>query len=267
MAPRPITELRPREIVEARDRTGIIFIPISPAFEWHSYHLPLGTDAIIAEALSSLAAERTGGLYFPAMSFGTDEWRTSESLAKWGFGQDERVFGMRFPRLPLASEYCEKEDMIRALGSRFECVRLSGFRYVFIVNNHGGRGQAKSLNEFARTHNSPPCRLCYIQVQDLVADERLSCGGHANLDNETAVLMGFRPELVNLGELPEGELRVQEHGILHSRPVIPPELNPRHTSFLGANERRQHLVDRLTDVVQAVVAGDPMTGNAGPDPF
>lgn len=159
---KPITEMRPREILAARDRTGIIFIPVSPAFEWHSYHLPVGTDAIIAEELSRLAAERVDGLYFPALSFGLDSWRTPEQKARWGLPADEPIFGMSFPGVPLVSEYSEKDEMIKALANRFESVKKNGFRYVFIISNHGGQGQAKSLVEFARTHDSPDCRLCYV---------------------------------------------------------------------------------------------------------
>jgi len=264
---KPITEMRPREILAVRDRTGIIFLPVSPAFEWHSYHLPVGADAIIAEELSRLVTERVDGLYYPVMSFGMDAWRTPEQKARWGLPEDEPVFGMTFPGLPLASEYCEKEEMIKAVGNRFDSVRKSGFRYVFIVNNHGGQGQAKSLDEFARTHDSPPCRVCYVQVQSLPMPKGLECGGHANLDNETAMLVGFRPDLADTSELPEGELPVREFGILHGRPVIEPEKNPRNTGLLGAYQRRNHLVDALTKLVRDVIAGDPMTGNAGPDPY
>jgi len=264
---KPITEMRPREILAARDRTGIIFIPVSPAFEWHSYHLPVGTDAIIAEEISRLVAERVDGLYFPVMSFGMDAWRSPEQKARWGLPAGEPIFGMSFPGLPLVSEYSEKEEMIKALANRFDSARKNGFRYVFIVNNHGGQGQAKSLNEFARTHDTPECRVCYIQVQSLPMPEGLGTGGHANLDNETAMLVGFRPDLADMSELPAGELPVPEYGILHGKPVIEPEKNPRNTSLLGAHERRNRLVDELTKLVRAVVAGDPMTGNAGEDPY
>ncbi|MHB0937085.1 MAG: creatininase family protein [Armatimonadota bacterium] len=264
---KPIIEMRPREILATRDRTGIIFIPVSPAFEWHSYHLPVGTDAIIAEEISRLVAERVDGLYFPVMSFGMDAWRTPEQKARWGFAEDQEIFGLSFPGLPLTSEYCEKDEMIKAVSNRFEAVRKSGFRYVFIINNHGGQGQAKSLNAFAREHDRPECRLCYVQVQSLPLPEGLGTGGHANLDNETAMLVGFRPDLADMSELPEGELPVAEFGILHSKPVIEPEKNPRNTSLLGAHQRRNLLVDALTRLVRDVVAGDPMTGNAGDNPY
>lgn len=81
------------------------------------------------------------------------------------------------------------------------------------------------------------------------------------------MLVGFRPDLADLNELPEGELPVAEFGILHDKPIIEPEQNPRHTSLLGAHRRRNLLVDALTQLVRDVVAGDPMTGNAGLNPY
>lgn len=267
MALPPITEMRPREILAARDQTGILFIPVSPAFEWHAWHLPLGTDALIAEELSQAVAERVGGLYCPTLSFGLDEWRPAPWLAQRGLPTVEPIFGMNFPVLPLAGEYHAREEMVRPVATRLEVMRRNGFRYLFLINNHGGRGQANSLNALAREMDSPACRVCYVQVQSLPRENDLPCGGHANLDNETAMLMAFRPDLVDLAALPEGELRVAEVGILYPEPVIPPEHNPRHTSLLGAHQRRRMLIDRLTELVQAVVAGDPMTGNAGPDPY
>lgn len=263
----PITDMRPAEILAARDRTGILFVPVSPAFEWHSYHLPFGTDAIIAEELSRLVAEAVGGLYFLAMSFGMDAWRTPEQKARWGLPADAEVQGVNFPALPLTSEYCEGPEMVAAVRTRLEAARRNNFRYVFIVNNHGGQGQAKSLNALACEMNASDFRVCYIQVQSLPTDERLGCGGHANLDGETAMLAAFRPDLVDLSALPEGEMAVAEVGILNMTPIIPAERNPRHTSLLGAHQRRRHLVERLTEVVRAVVEGDPMTGNAGDDPY
>jgi len=44
-----IEELRPKQIMDVVSKSSMVFIPVSPVFEWHSYHLPLATDAIISE--------------------------------------------------------------------------------------------------------------------------------------------------------------------------------------------------------------------------
>src|SRR5262249_31005628 len=40
------------------------------SFEQHGPHLPMATDAIIAEALAGAVAERVEGIYLPAISYG-----------------------------------------------------------------------------------------------------------------------------------------------------------------------------------------------------
>lgn len=48
MTTRMLEELRPRQIMAAVRRNGLVFLPISPCLEWHSWHLPLGVDGLIA---------------------------------------------------------------------------------------------------------------------------------------------------------------------------------------------------------------------------
>ncbi len=53
--------MRPGEIAEAIHKGPYAFIPISPMFEWHSFHLPMGTDALITEELARQVASRMEG--------------------------------------------------------------------------------------------------------------------------------------------------------------------------------------------------------------
>ena len=97
-------EMLPGEIIEVRGHSGCAFIPVGP-IEWHSYHLPIGTDAIIAEEICRLVAEKVNGVYFKPLHLGTDEQRLEENLIKWGFNKEDKIFGMNFPELPLVCEY------------------------------------------------------------------------------------------------------------------------------------------------------------------
>ena len=54
---RLIEEMTPRELLEVINKNGIAFVPVSPKYEWHSFHLPLGTDGIIAEEVSKNLAD------------------------------------------------------------------------------------------------------------------------------------------------------------------------------------------------------------------
>ena len=49
--------LRPDEIIQERVRFPVIYLPLGP-LEWHSLHLPMGTDPLNAEAVARQVAER-----------------------------------------------------------------------------------------------------------------------------------------------------------------------------------------------------------------
>lgn len=67
---RQIELLRPRQIEEALRQRSLIYLPLG-TIEWHCHHLPVGLDALTAHGLCLRAAERTGGLVWPALYYGT----------------------------------------------------------------------------------------------------------------------------------------------------------------------------------------------------
>ena len=251
----------PREIIEAREKSSCTFVPVSPVFEWHSFHLPMGTDALIAEGIAAAMAERVGGIYFPPLSFGLDEYRPKDQLLAWSFKKTNKVFGMRFPDLPLSSEYCHVPEMSMAVANRLEAIRQSGFKFAFIVNNHGGAGQFDLLEHIATMSDCPPVfRVFFITPYQFIEPfhKHMETGGHAGL-SETLNLMAFRPELVDLTQLPEGELNVRLHGILHHEPRIGAEFNPRQVMLSTANEIRKMIVEGFARFVAKQTATTKIT--------
>lgn len=260
MASQLIEEMRPRQIQRIVRGSGIVFIPVSPRHEWHSYHLPLGTDGIIAEEAARLLAQTFDGAYFRALPLGLDAWRTAEENRQWGLAPDAKVFGMNFPGLPVASEYCTLEAFVALVSGRLRVVRQTGFRHAFLVNHHGGRGQVSTLEQLAKESCCDgfhcqcliPARYNRFEPADAALREHLRQGGHAGM-LETLQLLAFRPDLVDLGELPEGTLKVSEMGILHGRPDIPAELNPRGAMLLLAQEWRKSVLAQMEEEVRSVV--------------
>lgn len=264
MSSRPVEEMRPGDVVAARDRSGCAFIPISPAIEWHSWHLPLGTDGLVAEGLAAAAAQEVGGVYFRALSFGLDDFRTPEEKTQWGLDSDAEVFGMRFPALPVVSEYCEPPEMRAALHNRVAMAVRTGFRHIYVVNAHGGHGQAELVTEecekTTREFGVPvrpviAWKLPTPALQNHPSAWQMRVGGHAGL-SETLWLMAFRPELVDLTRLPEGELKVAEVGILHNQPTIEARNNPRSVDASLAQELRRDVVAAVVRIVQADLAAE-----------
>ena len=59
----------PHEIISRRDKFPAAFIGLG-TIEWHGEHLAVGNDALKAEKLCELAAERSGGFAFPTLWYG-----------------------------------------------------------------------------------------------------------------------------------------------------------------------------------------------------
>ena len=70
-------EMLPHEIVARRKQFPAAFIGLG-GLEWHGEHLAVGNDALKAEKLCELAAQRSGGFAFPTLWYG--ETRVSALL-------------------------------------------------------------------------------------------------------------------------------------------------------------------------------------------
>ena len=252
---KPADEMRPEEFIEAVNRGPYAFIPVSPTFEWHSYHLPLGTDALIPQELSKIIAGKMGGVWFRPLSLGLDAWRTPDDKEKWGFNPEQNIYGMNFPDLPLKSEYCESEEMIKTVKNRIKALEGSGIKHVFLINHHGGKGQFNTIEQISKDTTTEDMRvhgLRTYQFNDLTKQNGwFGVGGHAGL-SETTWLAAFRPDLIDLTKQPKGELSVRHTGILHSTPVIEAKWNPQNFSFEVANLLRNRVTSNLIQYISQV---------------
>ncbi|MEI9404808.1 creatininase family protein [Mesorhizobium argentiipisi] len=66
---RQIERLRPHQIEAALSERSLIYLPLGTV-EWHCHHLPVGLDALTAHGLCLRAAEKAGGLVWPALYYG-----------------------------------------------------------------------------------------------------------------------------------------------------------------------------------------------------
>lgn len=259
-----IEELRPRQIMDVVATSSMVFIPVSPVFEWHSYQLPLATDALIAEEVSRLLAIHFNGVYFRTLSVSLEEWRKPEFLTQFGIPQGTPVYGMDFPGLPVKGEYHRGGPAFlrEAVEARLTAVKNTGFKYAFLLNCHGGQGQQETLDKIAAEWSSKDFKVVSIfpnRLNKYTPDQdhasHLKAGAHAGL-RETHFLMAFRPDLVDLAEIPEGELKAADYGIYHSSPVIPAEVNPRHALASIAAEVRKSILENGIKLIESTVASD-----------
>jgi creatinine amidohydrolase len=164
-----------------RDRT-VLILPLG-SVEQHGRHLPVGTDTMLANAVSLAAAERLGG-------------RAVVLPPPWyGFSQHH----MRFPgtiTLKAPTLLAMAEDIA-------ESVVAHGFRRLLVVNGHGGNigltdVLASTLGHRFYGRARIAC-LTYFQLgREAIAKLRSSAPGgtgHA-CEFETAMMQAVRPELV-----------------------------------------------------------------------
>ena len=194
---RCLERLRPRQYVSLRDETPLMYLPVGTV-EWHERHMPLGTDGFTAHDFSVRAAEQTGGIVYPALYWGLDEYGTSRSgVIRSGMdtsadlplpGSIYRIGHETYERL-----------LMEAVGEIFR----AGFKLVALITGHGARGQEHTIRKVALRFNEAAGYQSVIAHSSWTfgADAVPWGGGHAGA-LETALAMGLYPELVDPAELP-----------------------------------------------------------------
>ena len=165
--------------------TKICILPVG-AFEQHGPHLPLATDALVAEDLARAVAEELDAALLPAQPFGT-------SLEQTGF---RGTFTLR------------PETLMRIVRDLADEAEAQGFRIMVVVNGHGGNHcLLPAIRDINRSNRSLKILLLYI------ADFRYDVGAadratgemdiHAG-ENETSYMLARFPTLVR-DERPDRE--------------------------------------------------------------
>lgn len=168
--------------VAALDRNIVTLLPFG-AVEQHSFHLPTGTDAILAEAVAQGLEERLPDhvLLLPVTWLGCSRHH------------------MDFPGSLSAS----LETFMNTGTEIAESLMEHGFRRFFLLNAHGGNACAISLlvERLCRRREKPPrvvgatyWRLISEEMKQ-IRDTPLGGMGHA-CEFETSLMMAVRPHLV-----------------------------------------------------------------------
>lgn len=198
---RRLERLRPAEIRAAMAERPRIFLPLG-TIEWHSEHLPVGLDALTAHGLCLDAAERSGGLVFPPLYYGT------------GGGHGG------YPWTVMMPEGSELRRLIEVTLARLDAF---GVRQVVILSGHFAGEQVDLIQQIAAAHEgrSPGVRVRALAV-DMNPEAPLA-PDHAGLF-ETTLLHAYHPDLVSIealppprpGEVGEDAFGPQRHDPRHS---------------------------------------------------
>lgn len=195
--------LRPRQIVALRDECPLIYIPVGTV-EWHERHMPVGTDGFTAHGFSLRAAAITGGVVYPTLYWGLDEYGTTRS----GASRSGMDIAADMP-LPGNIYRVGHETYARLLADAVaECFR-TGYRAVALVTGHGSRGQIHAIHRVANATNEDAGHRCVVAVESFMPAIGLlpDGGGHAGRA-ETALILGLHPELIDFSEAPPANVPV-----------------------------------------------------------
>lgn len=198
--------MRPDEIVAARDKCPVAFLPIGP-LEWHGPAMPFGTDALQAAAVAEGAVKKLGvGVLLPTLYFGTERARTPDILRNIGFEGDEYIIGQDFPKNTIPSLYAREEVFAATVSEYIRMLEKQGFKLIVLVNGHGADGQNASLDRLMRQFNGES-KTAKVIVPGFFAPLNKKDGvnmGHATV-LETSIMM-YLTNSVDLSKLPPKEV-------------------------------------------------------------
>ena len=256
--------LRPGEIAAERDRCPVVYAPIGP-LEWHSLHMPYGTDALNATAVALRVAERTGGVVLPTFFWGTERERPPEMARDLGFAEDDYVVGMDFPNHILKSLYCREEFLALLVRELLNSLIGLEYKLIVIVNGHGADNHVETFERLSTEFTAcSPARVLLTLAWPTTEGAFEFGVGHADTA-ETSLMMALHPESVDLGELPPASepMYFRDWGVVDSdtfrgRPTtdhtLLPGADPRlHASAEAGNRSHNLVVDQVEDLVRAAL--------------
>ncbi len=189
-------ELLPHEFRERLANKPIAYLPLG-TLEWHGEHLPLGSDAIISEALMVECARQLGGIVMPPIHLGPDRSQLIPDGAQLQ-GMDRANTTTPHRQLDGSCYWVSNGFFMALIDAILAQLKRAGFQTVF-ADGHGPSRWSWVENLADREARFG---LKLFGVTEDVADRWRSQKDHA-ARNETSSVMAACPELVDLSQLPE----------------------------------------------------------------
>jgi creatinine amidohydrolase len=193
-------ELTPAEFSERLAECPVAYLPLG-TLEWHSFHLPLGSDAIQSREFFKRLASKAGGIVLPPLFIGPDFDTVINANEYYGMDCGKKFSNQctyEIQQLKGSAYWLSDSLFDVTINSIMKQLSRAGFKIV-IAHGHG-----PSTN--------------YIQTHSLVFSDRyhlrvMNCWGNDSSDlclqcdhaaaNETSIMMYVRPDLVKMQNLPQ----------------------------------------------------------------
>ncbi|MCE5278979.1 MAG: creatininase family protein [Planctomycetaceae bacterium] len=173
--------LRPGQLEAAARAFPVVYVPFG-LIEWHGRHLPLGNDALKAHAFLVKTAEKFGGVVYPPVYFHA------------GFDQ---------------------QHLVPVISQLFAQLKATGFRVIIGVSGHNIPEQVAMIeNALADVTADGEC--AGVGLWEMTLSKCAESDSDHAAKWETSNMMFFYSDLVEMGELGEGEITLDmspPHGI------------------------------------------------------
>lgn len=234
-------DLTPSQFRRRLAEAPIAYLPLG-TLEWHSEHLPLGTDGIISSGFFTALAERVGGIVLPMLFLGPDRTR-DDGLIGMDFCSFDRTDPAWYEDQKLdGSAYWIPDDLfVDILRGVLAQLARAGFKIV-LAHGHGPstRIYTEGIEKWEMAYGLR-CLICSD-----VDEAGLGIQTDHAAVNETSLVMTLRPELVDMAALSTDPADVPV-GIWGDDPrgVTTPDLGRRAI---------QSAVDRMEPILRAALA-------------
>ena len=174
-----LEELFPQELQARLDSQPILVLSFG-TIEWHSHHLPLGLDGLVAAHAAERIADGADAVLAP--------------VSYWASG------GVPYPytlRLPV--------DVVEPLlVSVFSQFAEMGFRVIVAYTGHYNIDQTLTIKRAAlKVMETTPVSILALTGYDLTTDAGYK-GDHAST-GETSMMQALRPDLVRMNSIPPNQ--------------------------------------------------------------
>ncbi len=222
-------KMRPRELARVLEECPAAYVPLG-TLEFHGWHLPLGFDALKAQALCERAVAKTGGAVLPPYYTGFGG----------GYGEHEGSIIL--------------QEQAFAAQLRGICGRLAGmgFRVIVLLTGHYPEEQVAAAKTVAREVEAAWPKVSVLALAEPEAYPGDFRGDHA-AKWETSLAMHLMPELVELKDMERHAESL--HGVCGADPRA---------------EASAHLGRETTDgILEVLVAqvGEALRGNRPKPPW
>jgi len=175
------SDLSHESFPEVSSKTEVA-VMVTGALEAHGTHLPLATDTILSTHLAEKVATKTKALVLPTIPFGDS----------WSFNDFEGTISIAPDALT--------DFYVSVMKGIFK----HGFRYLVVLNGHGGNIPELTIAAKAATDAGQRAVIIVNWWKELAASARALVEetpmGHA-AEDETSEVLHVRPDLVNMSKL------------------------------------------------------------------